>query len=61
MSRPDDDRRVVEGFRLPSQQPISKNELDWIEFLRLVSRDTDPPIMLARIQALRALLEKVYD
>lgn len=37
------DRRVVEGFKLPSTGPITENEFAWVEMLRLVVGDDDPP------------------
>ena len=37
------DRRVVEGFKLPSTGPITDNEFAWVEMLRLVVGDDDPP------------------
>ena len=35
----DDDRRVVEGFKLPSTRPITMNERAWIEMLRCIVGD----------------------
>jgi len=37
-------------------KPITENERAWIEFIRLLSSDTDPPPTLARVQQLRSLL-----
>ena len=48
---------AVTGFRLPSNRPISQNERAWIEFLRLVSSDSDPAPKLRLVQAMRRLLE----
>ena len=28
------DRRVIEGFKLPSTAPLTANERDWIDLLR---------------------------
>lgn len=32
-------RRVVEGFKLPSDAPPTDNERIWIEFLRIICND----------------------
>lgn len=37
------DRRVVAGFKLPGDGPITENEQGWIEFLRIVFNDEVPP------------------
>ena len=55
MSR--DDRRVVEGFKLPSSEPITNNERAWIDMLRCIVGDSDPAPSLAGIQALRQALK----
>ncbi|MEO8245193.1 MAG: hypothetical protein ABI832_23180 [bacterium] len=36
-------RRVVEGFKLPSTAPITRNEQAWIDMLRSIVGDADPP------------------
>lgn len=41
-----------------SERDVTENEMAWIEFLRLLSRDTDPPITLAAIQIVRKLLRR---
>jgi hypothetical protein len=51
-----DDRRVVEGFRLPSTKPLTENELGWIEMLRVIVGDRDPAPTLDAVQALRRVL-----
>lgn len=48
----------VVGFRLPSERPISQNEMAWIDFLRLVSCDSDPAPTLRLVQALRRVIEE---
>ena len=45
------DRRVVEGFKLPSTAPITANERDWIDMLRCIVGDADPRPSLV-VQAL---------
>ncbi len=50
------DRRVVEGFKLPSTAPITPNERDWIDMLRCIVGDADPPPSLMAVQALRIIL-----
>ncbi len=52
------DKLVVEGFKLPSTAPITANERDWIDMLRCIVGDADPPPRLPAVQAIRnALLE----
>ena len=53
-----DARRVFGGFTTPSNAPLTENERGWIEFLRLLTGDRDPPVTLAGVQALRAALEE---
>lgn len=50
------DRRVVEGCKLPSTAPLTENERDWIDMLRSVSGDSDPPLSVAGAKALRAVM-----
>jgi hypothetical protein len=50
------DKRVVEGFKLPSTVPITLNERDWIDMLRCIVGDADPPPRLPAVQALRRAL-----
>lgn len=50
------DRRVVEGFKLPSYAPLTENELAWISMLRAIAGDSDPVPTLAAVQALRQAL-----
>ena len=38
------------------RMPPSRNELAWIEFIRLISNDRDPRPTLASVQQLRLLL-----
>jgi hypothetical protein len=51
-----EDRRVVEGFKLPSYAPPTENELAWISMLRAIVGDRDPVPTLAAVQALRVAL-----
>ena len=53
-----DDRRVVEGFKLPSTGPITANEFAWVEDLRGIVGDADPPPASAAIQAFRRALSE---
>jgi hypothetical protein len=46
------DRRVFEGFKLPSTDPVTANELAWIHLLRSGLGDADPPPTLAGVLAL---------
>ena len=50
------DRQVFEGFKLPSTDPITENELAWIHLLRSVVGDADPPPTLAGVLALGVTL-----
>lgn len=51
--------RVYDGFKLPTTAPITLNETTWIDMLRCIVGDTDPPPSMGAIQALRmALLER---
>lgn len=44
------------GRSLETIHRLTENERAWIEFLRLLSRDSDPPVTLKAVQALRAAL-----
>ena len=50
------DRRVVKCFKLPSTAPVTTNERDWIDMLRCIVGDADPPPSLIAVQALRVAL-----
>ena len=52
-------RRVVGRFKLPSTAPITTNERDWIDMLRCIVGNANPPPTLAAVQALRVALSKV--
>ena len=52
------DRRVIEGFRLPASSPLTENERAWIEMLRAIVGDRDPAPTLDAVQALRRVLMK---
>jgi hypothetical protein len=49
-------RRVVDGHKLPDERPPTKNELAWVEMLRAIVGDADPPPSLLAVQALRQAL-----
>lgn len=49
------DRRVVEGFRLPDDEPHNQNELQWLKFLRIIFGDNVPPPPMNAARALRTL------
>ena len=51
-----ENRWIVEGFKLPSYAPPTQNELAWISMLRAIVGDSDPVPTLAAIQALRETL-----
>jgi hypothetical protein len=50
------DRYVYEGFKLPSTDPITENELAWIDMLRCIVGDPDPPPTCEGVLALRVAL-----
>ena len=49
-------RRVVDGFKLPSDAPPTENELAWIEFLRIICNDEVPEPDSEIVVGLRELL-----
>lgn len=50
----------VQGFRLPSCDNITPNEVAWIAFLRDISGGTDPSPTLKAVQVLQqALADRV--
>ena len=51
-----DNRFVYDGFKLPSTNPITENERDWIDMLRCIVGDADPPPRLPAVQALQKAL-----
>jgi hypothetical protein len=53
-----DERRVYEGFKLPSTAPIAMNERAWIDMLRCIVGDTVPPPSLEAVQALCVALAR---
>lgn len=50
------DRKVVAGFKLPSNTPLTVNERAWIDMLRMIVGDSDPKPTLSAVQALAASL-----
>jgi hypothetical protein len=49
-------RRVVDGFKLPSDAPPTENERTWIEFLRIICNDEVPAPDSRVVVGLRVLL-----
>ncbi|WP_431297866.1 hypothetical protein [Tabrizicola sp. BL-A-41-H6] len=49
-------RRVVDGFKLPSDAAITENERAWIEFLRIICNDRVPAPGSDMVVELRRLL-----
>ena len=49
-------RLKVEGFKLPSTDPITESELAWIDMLRCIVGDADPPPTCEGVLALRVAL-----
>jgi hypothetical protein len=52
------DRRVVEGFKLPPYAPPTQNELAWISMLRAIVGDTDPRPTVKAVLALWGALRR---
>lgn len=48
-------KRVVEGFKLPSNGPITHDEMAWIEFLRIVYHDAVPAPTFDQVVLLRQM------
>ncbi len=51
-----EDRRVVDGFKLPSCAPPTENEFAWICMLRAIVGDGNTRPTLKAVQALRKVL-----
>lgn len=47
------ERRVIEGCKLPSTDPLTVNELAWIEFLRIIYDGAVPAPTYDQIVELR--------
>lgn len=45
------------GNQLFAGRVITENEYDWIEFIRLISRNSDPRVTLKRVQVTRRILQ----
>ncbi|TPN53908.1 hypothetical protein FJ978_07315 [Mesorhizobium sp. B1-1-7] len=52
---------VVIHQRLTAETSITPNEFAWIEFIRLVSGETDPAPTLERVQLLRQVFQKLTN
>ncbi len=50
------DLKRFQDFRVPFVHPPTENELAWIEFLRLMFGDSDPPPTLRLVQRVAASL-----
>lgn len=46
------DRYIYEGVKAPLTDPLTENELAWMQLLRSVSGDADPPLTIAGVLAL---------
>lgn len=46
------DKRVIDGVRLPDDASLTANERAWIEMIRLVSQGKDPAPTLGAVQVL---------
>jgi hypothetical protein len=49
-------RRVVDGFKLPSDGALTANERVWIEFLRIICNDQVPAPDSDMVVGLRRLM-----
>ena len=46
-------RRIVNDITTPADHPVTANELKWIEFIRIISGDTDPTVTSEAVQVLQ--------
>jgi hypothetical protein len=51
------ERKIVNGVTTPSDAPLTRNERQWIEFLRIISRDSDPAFSASACQMLQLFFE----
>jgi hypothetical protein len=51
--------RVIDGVRLPDDGSLTENEKAWIEFIRLVSKNTDPEPTFRAVQALKQAMPRL--
>ena len=49
-------RRVVDGFKLPYDGPLTANERVWVEFLRIICNDQVPAPDSRMVVGLRRLM-----
>jgi hypothetical protein len=49
------EKRVVEGYKLPSDSPLTGHELAWIEFLRINYDDVLPAPNFDQVVMLRQM------
>ncbi len=49
--------KVVNGFRVLRDKPVTRNEMHWIEVLRAISGEEVPGPTLRAVQALRIALK----
>lgn len=49
-------RRVIEGCRLPDDRSLTPSGRAWVEVLRVIAGDADPPVTLGAVQLLRRVL-----
>lgn len=48
-------RRLIEGCKLPSTNPLTGNELAWVEFLRIIYADEVPAPNFDQVVQLRLM------
>ena len=53
------DGETIVAFRRVMTADLTKNEVEWIEFLRAVSEDDDPKLTVFRKRLLRPLLKPI--
>ena len=52
------ERKIINGVTTPSDAPLTRNELTWVEYLRIISADSDPAFGLDAALMLRLLLRQ---
>jgi hypothetical protein len=49
------------GFKLPTERPVTENEMDWIRLIRVITDDRDPAPGLNMAQALRRAWDELRE
>lgn len=49
------------GFKLPTERPVTENEMDWIRLIRVITDGRDPAPGLNMAQALRRAWDELRE